>query len=316
MTNEQLVTEYQLSGKAETLEAICNQNKGLVYMIVRDFRGAYAAESSSSAAVTESDDLIQYGYIGLIRAVRSYDPKREAVFSTVACEYIRGEISHGIRKHGRSVRLPSHMFDALNRLKELRRLISVRYGREPTRAEIEAYTRLQGKQLDNLLTIDRNMTISSLNKQVRTEAEGAELGDVIALKSDPIEEAENNIFQEQLKQTLWSMVDSLSGSGAAVVRAYFRDGLTLKEIGDELKLSASRTEVIKAHALKELGRGRYGRELRKFYEAYAKADGAAYRGSAGNYQRTGASSTERAALMRLEASEELGRGLMQRGSEA
>lgn len=303
MTNEELVSAYQETGERVKLEEICKQNERLIFMIVNDFRGIYAAESASRAAVIESDDLKQDGYIGLIQAVKNYDPERGAAFSTVALLYIRGAILRGLCDRGHTIRIPVHKREQLNRLRKFRSSYLAEYARYPKIDEISAFLGVGGQEVEELLKIEIRANMESLNKSLSDDPDGRELCDTIPDSRDRIEEAEDSIFRDQVKEKLWGAVDELEEVSSAVLHGYFQDEKTLREIGESLNISTRKAEQVKSKALEQLRRGRFRREIVALAKEYELADGVSFKGvSVGTFQRTGMSATERAAFLRLEAS--------------
>ena len=118
LTNEELVKRYQMRGSPEALEEICKRNSGLVWSTVRDFRTVY--QQDGGRGVIEPEDIAQDGYIGLINAVRSYNPGRGASFATAARYYIRGAIYRSLYDRGRVIRLPENVITTLHRLRRFR----------------------------------------------------------------------------------------------------------------------------------------------------------------------------------------------------
>lgn len=303
MTNEELVSAYQKTGERVKLEEICRKNERLIFMIVNDFRGIYAAESASRATVVEKDDLVQDGFCGLIQAVKSYDPERGAAFSTVALLYIRGAILRGLCDRGHAIRIPVYKREQLNRLRKFRASYLAEYGKNPDIDEISAFLGVGGQEVDELLKIEIRANLASLNKVISDDPDGCELCDFVPDSTNGIEEAEEAIFRDQVKEKLWGAVDELEAVSSAVLHGYFQDEKTLKEIGESLNISTRKAEQVKSKALKQLRRGRFRREIVALAKEYEIADGTSYRGvGVGTFQRTGMSATERAAFLRLEAS--------------
>ena len=304
MSNEELVSAYQKTGERVKLEEICERNERLIFMIVNDFRGIYAAESASRATVIESDDLKQDAYVGLIQAVKSYDPERGAAFSTVALLYIRGAILRGLSDRGHTIRIPVHKREQLNRLRKFRSSYLAEYARYPKIDEISAFLGVGGQEVEELLKIEIRANMESLNKVLSDDPDGSELCDFVPDSTNRIEEAEETIFRDQVKEKLWSTVDKLEEVSSSILHGYFQDEKTLKEIAEGLNLPMWKTADLKEKALKQLRKGSFWRDISELAKGYEIADGVSYRGvGVGTFQRTGMSATERAAFIRLESSE-------------
>ena len=303
MTNEELVNEYQ-AGNIGVLDEICNQNKKLLFKIVNEFRYIYAGESIARATVTESSDLMQIGYIGLMSAVKNYDPRKEASFSTVAVMYIRAAIIRELSNTGNSVRLPEYRKKELKRLRTAINYLMSEHGRKPTRGEISAFLGVSVESIDELTKYAIQRKITSLDKPIGEQAEGETLIDLIPDNVNPYEEIENSIQNEQLKITLWGIIDELDAQQSTVLHKYYEDEKTIDQVSREMNLSEQRVATLKNSAIHSLRHNKNRRILYSFYGDYEKASCIAYHAGAGSFKSTGSSATERAALLRIEAEEQ------------
>lgn len=305
------MSRYQKTGERETLEEICKQNERLIYAIVKEFRSVYAGESASHAKVIGSEDLKQDGFIGLIQAVKHYEPARGAAFSNVAAMYIKGTIMRCLNDRGYTMRLPVHKRQQLNQLRKYRAAYLAEHGHEPEIDEISEFIGLDGQAVGELIRLEIWANIASLNSPLSDDPEAGELCDTIPGITNPIEDIEESIYRDQVKEKLWCEVDKLETKQAAVLHRYFQDRETLKEIGECMGYSLGSIADMKAKALRQLKSGRCGRELRMLAAEYMRAETVSYKGvGAASYLRTGTSATERAAMIRMKAVEDARKNVM------
>lgn len=313
MTNEEIVKLFQETGSEKALERICKNNNGLLHSIVRSFKPVYAAECSIREPVISSGDILQDGYIGLIRAVKEYDPERGASFSSVAAIYIRGEIMRGLSDRGHAIRLPVYKREQITRLKKVRQAYLSVFGRMPNIEEIGAYIGISRKEVEELLKLEILAKVTSIEKQLSEDPEDGALCDIIPDSKNQIEEAEESIFKDQVKEKLWGEVDKLGANQAAILHGYYQESKSINEIRKSLNITRQKAFQTKEKALENLKKGKTGRELKELAKGYCIADGASYTGvSVGIFRRTGTSATERAALMRIEAAKKAGEHVRQR----
>lgn len=301
MTNEELVLEYQRTGSGDVLSEICERNSGLVFMVVNDFRSVYEAESAGRAAVIESDDLKQDGFIGMIQAARNYEPDRGMSFSGVAVLYIRGAIMRALSDRGHVVRLPVYKRDQLNRLKKFKQSYIAEYGHKPRIDEISAFIGVSDEEVAELLKIEIRANVASLNQKLSDDQEEGELCDTVPDSRDYIAESDDRMCDAMI----WAAVDDLNELQAAVIRGCYQEEKTLREIGEELNISGDKVAQEKGKALKQLRDGMHRHELQELAKWYDIAANVSYKGvGTGSFMRTRTSATERAALIRTEHAEQ------------
>lgn len=299
MTNEELVMEYRKTGNEDALTEICRKNKGLVGLAVKGFRRAYTNERDFQASVIESDDLMQEGYIGLIHAVKKYDPEK-GTFSTLALEYIQGYIMQFLRNKEIIVRVPVQRRTQLNKLRKFREAYYKKYDSQPEIEEISAFLGVSKGVAAEILKDEIWLNMGSLNAANEADPEH-EIMDTIPDERDPFEEVE----AEMCNAKVWGLVDTLKEREAAVIRAHFKEGKSLSEIGEKLLngVTRERTRQIKDKALQSL-RCKHRRELADLAQWYDIASTASYNAvSVRSFNRAHTSATEKAAIMRLEHAE-------------
>lgn len=284
MTNEQLVARIQ-SGMdvSENMAVLWQQNKGFLAKMAMKYQ-----------AYGEFDDLMQEGYLGLCQAVDGYDPDAGASFIHYAAYWIRRAMLFYIRSNG-TIRIPVNLHAQISRYEQLRTAFLSELGREPDNREIGSYLGVSDKSVAGLKKAARMRQIASLDSPVRDTDGELTVGDTVPDPADLEAAALETVQQEQLKATLWGMVDELPGQCPEVISRYYRDGESIKEIGDTLGVIPGRVYQIKQQALRELRRSDRARRLSPYAREYI--DTHAYSGSGvESFNRTWTSSTERTAL--------------------
>ena len=242
LEEEKLLTQRTHAGDKKAKDLLIKHNLRLVVYVAKRYRNSGMA----------FEDLLQEGSMGLMRAAEKFEPSKNFKFSTYATWWVRQGITRAIADQSKTIRIPVHMVELLNKIAKSRAKLATISDSEPTHEDIAKDLGVPVEKIDHILSISQHPV--SLETPVGEDG-STMLGDLIpdSVVDDPME----NLLSEEKKRQILDALETLSTREMQIVQMRYGIGVdrvyTLEEIGSRFNITRERIRQIENNAIKKLG---------------------------------------------------------------
>ncbi|MFL2128764.1 RNA polymerase sigma factor RpoD/SigA [Ruoffia sp. FAM 26255] len=244
--------------KQKSLDNLVEANINLVWKVVDRYEGA-ATQSF------DSDDMFQHGMMGLIKAAEKFDLSKETQFSTYAVYWIRQSITRAIMDFSRTIRIPVHMRERINKMRRVKGQLKSYLKREPLAEEIGAEMDLLTSEVYEIILLSQNEV--SLDTPIGSEQDSF-LGDFI--KDDSNDLPNEKVMKNSLKEEISDVLNKFTEREREIINKRFglqdQEEKTLEELGQVYGVTRERIRQIESKTLKRLRHSTVRDRLRDYYE--------------------------------------------------
>lgn len=255
MTNEELVLCIKKGiDVKKNMELLYLQNEKIIASIVWKYHYIFKAPYNCDAII-QKEELMQEGFIGLIKAVERYNPDTDSSFLTYANYWIHQTIKRFIENCGQTVRVPIHTQQKVYKYNQVLRHYGFTYGRDPTVYELSYYLSMTVREVEKLQKYMYRQNVISLDSPLTEDFGDDELilKDTIPDETDVEKKVIDEIVKDQITGEIWSIISKVVNQKMIKVLKYrFEQGLTLQETADKMKISQDAVRNIENKAMRRL----------------------------------------------------------------